>query len=176
MTWRIVSNLITDLAIDAHPTTLPSGVNLGDRCIAKDSDTGDTAEFICLQGCASTLYGNLVEWDGDYLTTRVVANATSDTDPGHNVAAAMAATVALEYGWYMIRGRHPAIVKGTLVATGVNLFTSSVAGAVQAATVSGRYIMGIKSASSVNSASTTNDTVAAVLTYPRINPKGGTPA
>ena len=43
-------------------------------------------------------------------------------------------------------------------------------------TVSGRYIMGIRSESSVNSAATTYDTIEAILDYPRINPKGGTPA
>jgi hypothetical protein len=176
MSWKITSPRIVDLAIRDTTTTAPTGVRLGDRIFATDTDTGDSAEFILLTGVASTTYGAWVYWDGDFQTVLGPANATSDTLPGVQVAWAMSANVASSYGWYMISGRHPAIIKGTTVADKVNLFTSSVAGAVQTATVSGRYIMGAKSASSVNSTATTVDTVAAVVQYPMINPKGGTPA
>lgn len=175
MAWIFTDPVIRDLG-GIDDTTTTQYRPLGTRANAKNTSTGNSAEFIYLQGCASTLDGDLVYWDGDFLTVRVPANATSDTLPGVNLAAAMSANVASQYGWYMLQGEHPNVIKGTLVAVDVNLFTSSVAGAVQAATVSGRYIMGIKSSSSVNSTSTTYDTITAVLNYPRINPKGGTPA
>lgn len=142
---------------------------------AKHSTYGE-AEFIYLKGVASTVIGALVTYDAVGQTALVVANATSDNYPGVDVAVAMSANLATGYGWYMRQGYAPAVVKGATVATGVNLFTSSVAGAVQVATVSGRYIEGIRSYSSVNSAATTYDTVTAIVTFPRINPKGGTPA
>lgn len=162
-----IQDILTDDTTQNHP--------LGKRIRAKHSTYGE-AEFIYLKGVVSTVAGSLVTWDGDYQSALVPANATSDTLPGVDVAAAMTACVAADYGWYMVAGNHPNVPKGTIVAGSVNLFTSSVAGAVQAATVSGRYIMGIRSASSVNSTNTTYDTVEAILQYPRINPKGGTPA
>lgn len=162
-----IQDVLTDDTTQNHP--------LGKRMRAKHATYGE-AEFIYLKGVASTVAGSLVTYDGDFQTSLVVANATSDTYPGVDVAVAMTACVAADYGWYMIAGNHPNVPKGATVAGSVNLFTSSVAGAVQAATVSGRYIMGIRSASSVNSANTTYDTIEAVLNYPRINPKGGTPA
>lgn len=175
MAWIFTDPVIQDLGgIDSDTTTQYRP--LGTRARAKNTDTGDVAEFIYLEGCASTLDGDLVYWDGNFLSVRLPATSTSDTLPGVDLAAAMSPCVASEYGWYMLYGTHPNIIKGALVAEKVNLFTSSVAGAVQAATVSGRYIMGIKSLSSVNSTSTTYDTITAVLTYPRMNPKGGTPA
>lgn len=175
MAWIMVDPLIQDLG-GIEDTTTTAYRPLGSEVWAKNTSTGQVAKFKYLQGCASTLDGDLVYWDGDHLTVRLPANATSDTLPGYNLAAAMSANVASQYGWYMLVGEHPNIIKGTIVGTGVNLFTSSVAGAVQAATVSGRYIMGIVSSSSVNSTNTTYDTITAVLNYPRINPKGGTPA
>lgn len=162
-----IQDILTISTTQNHP--------LGKTIRAKHSTYGEGV-FVYLLGVASTVAGSLVTYDAAGQTALVVANATSDTYPGVDVAVAMAANVALSYGWYMVKGYAPYVVKGTIVAGQVNLFTSSVAGAVQAATVSGRYIEGIKSYSSVNSTATTYDTVTAVVNYPRINPKGGTPA
>src|SRR5688572_18016289 len=98
MAWIITNPQIQDLGgIDDHTTTKYRP--LGTRVWAKNTSTDASAEFIYLQGCASTLDGDLVYWDGDFLTVRVPANASSDTLPGQSLAAAMAATVASEYGW-----------------------------------------------------------------------------
>jgi hypothetical protein len=70
---------------------------LGTRVMGVD-DFGNTAEFIYLQGVASTIVGSVVTYDEAGLTTLLAANAVGP------VAVACAITVASTYGWYCIYG------------------------------------------------------------------------
>src|SRR6185436_7277303 len=70
---------------------------LGTRARGVDT-TGNTAEYIYLQGVASTIAGSVVTFDNAGLTTLIVADASGP------VAVATGITVASTYGWYMIQG------------------------------------------------------------------------
>lgn len=70
---------------------------LGTRAYGVD-DFGQSAEYIYLQGVASTIVGSVVTFDEAGLSTLIVANGKGP------VAAATAITVASTYGWYGIQG------------------------------------------------------------------------
>ncbi len=66
---------------------------------AKGIDTsGSSAEYIYLAGVASTIAGSVVTFDNAGATLLLVADASGP------VAVATAATVASNWGWYMIQG------------------------------------------------------------------------
>jgi hypothetical protein len=72
--------------------------------IAGTDALGNTAEYIYLKGCASTIAGSVVTFDELGVTTLIAANAKGP------VAIAMAATVASTWGWYGVVGTFKADV------------------------------------------------------------------
>jgi hypothetical protein len=70
---------------------------LGTRAMGRDT-TGNSAEYIYLQGIGSTIVGSVVTFDEAGLTALIAANAKGP------VAVATAITVASTYGWYGIQG------------------------------------------------------------------------
>lgn len=73
---------------------------VGTRVYGRDA-LGNTAEFIYLQGVASTIAGSVVTFDELGVTALIAANAKGP------VAVAMAAIVANKFGWYGIQGTFP---------------------------------------------------------------------
>ena len=71
-----------------------TAIDLGTRIV---DDEGN--EYIFMQGVASTIAGSVVTYDENKQTTLLVANAVGPC------AVAMAAIVALKYGWYQIFGK-----------------------------------------------------------------------
>lgn len=187
-TWVFDDNHLGMLplnAIDAgftppnQSTLIPTPPNvLGMEARAFDPVTYGEGLFILLAGVASTVVGSVVRYNSTtFLTALIEASASNVTQPGEAVAVAMSANAAATtFGWYQIKGYCPAVTKGATAAAGVYLFTSSVAGALNTTTVSGTQVIGMRTLSSVNSTSTTNDVVAVMLDHPRIQPKGGTAA
>ena len=72
---------------------------LGTIVTATDSSYG-AGEFIYLQGIASTVVGSMVDYDS-YLGVTALSPATGGLG---QVAVAMSANVASQYGWYQIAG------------------------------------------------------------------------
>ena len=70
---------------------------VGMRAIGVDT-TGNTAEYIYLQGVASTIVGTVVTYDEAGVTTLIAANAKGP------VAVATGLTVASTFGWYGLQG------------------------------------------------------------------------
>jgi hypothetical protein len=94
------------------------------------TDYGD-GEFIYLLGVASTVVGSVVTYDsGGFTTALASANAVG------NVATAVSANVASQYGWYQISGR--GVVKGlSSLATDKLCYLTSTAGSIDDAVVAG---------------------------------------
>jgi hypothetical protein len=99
----------------------------------KDTTAYGNGEFIYLKGVASTAIGEPVIYDLDAgTTTRVVAGSRG------NVAFAMSANVASQFGWYQIAGT--AVGKTGTVASGARPYATATAGTLDDAVVSGDAI------------------------------------
>jgi hypothetical protein len=107
MTWSVVTPGISKYqAIDETSTTKYHP--LGFTVQAEDNSTSarGCAEFIYLQGVASTAAGSwVVYYPDDWSTALLDTDGTQKQD----VAVSMAANVASTYGWYMIRGKASAV-------------------------------------------------------------------
>lgn len=96
MAYTINDQLIGQQKIAETSTTARHP--LGTIVTANDPDYG-AGEFIYLKGVASTVVGSWVTYSDLFATTLIVANAIGD------VAVAMSANVADQYGWYQIGGK-----------------------------------------------------------------------
>jgi hypothetical protein len=130
--------------ITDHDTT--QKVPLGTVVRGNDPTYG-AGEFIYLKGVASTAVGSWVLYnEDDYSTSLLAAN-----DIGQ-VAVAMSACVASEYGWYQIKGK--AIGKAlTAFADNANVYSTATAGSVDDAVVAGDRVKKCKGASAVGTPS-----------------------
>jgi hypothetical protein len=124
---------IINQKIDETSTT--QNFPLGKIIRANDKDTTayGVGEFIYLKGVASTAIGEPVIYNlSSGTTTRAVAGSRG------NIAIAMSANVANQYGWYQISGN--CVVKtGTVVANALPYLTAT-AGTLDDAVVSGDKI------------------------------------
>lgn len=142
-TWTITDPQLGCQDIDVTDTTQRHG--LGKIVQARHATYG-TAEFIYLQGAASTAVSDVVT----YLygaSTRLAA--TTAVGP---VAVAMSANIANQYGWYCIGGTVPVKTNGG-VAAGAQAYAAATA-AVDDAVAAGEIITGMYFAETVGSAGT----------------------
>lgn len=137
---RIIPQAIAD-------TSTTQLLPLGTRIRAVDGTYG-AGEFVYLKGVASTAVGSWVLIaEDDYSTTLLAAN-----DIGQ-VAVAMSANVASQYGWYQVRGK--AIGKAlTGFLDNANVYSTATAGSVDDAVVAGDRVKQCKGASAVDTPST----------------------
>lgn len=142
--WKITSQQIGLQAIDATDTT--QNHTLGTRCQAKSTTYG-WGEFIYLKGAASTGVGDWVTfYPDDYTTTLLAANAIGQ------VAVAMSANVANQYGWYQIYGK--AVGKAlTGYLDNALVYATATAGSVDDAVVAGDRVKNAIGASAVGTPS-----------------------
>lgn len=107
-----------------------------------------SGEFIYLKGVASTAVGSWVKYNEDDFSTSLLAA----NDIGQ-VAVAMAATVASEYGWYQIKGK--AVGKAlTAYADNGLVYATATAGSIDDAVVAGDRVKKALGASAVGTPST----------------------
>lgn len=137
---RIIPQAIADTSTTAQ-------VPLGTRIRANDPSLY-AGEFIYLLGVANTAVGSWVTFnEADYSTALLAANAIGQ------VAVAMSANVASQYGWYQIRGK--AVGKAlTGFVDNANVYATATAGSVDDAVVSGDRVKQCKGASAVDTPST----------------------
>lgn len=145
------SSLLTD-----HGTTLET--ELGTRRMDRAGN-----EYIYLTGVASTVAGDWVHFDDDFVTTRLAGTLVG------KVAVALSACVAGEYGWYQIYG----VGSAKVVATGgVAVFTHTVTGQGVATVVTGYLING--AVTSDGDGNTVTGTLQGVaLNYPFVSRTSG---
>src|SRR6185312_13105688 len=104
--------------------------------IAQFTDpTYGTGEFIWLNGCASTVVGDVVIYDQNAGTTTLATAGSRGP-----AAVAMSINLATYQGWYQISGS--AVVKSGTVAANAKVYATSTAGQVDDAVVSGDQITG----------------------------------
>lgn len=90
---------------------------LGSIAKAVDPTYGE-GEFIYLLGCASTVIGSVVTWNGNSSgkPSYQTALAPATANLGQPLAVAMSANVASQYGWYQLSGQAVVATNGTLAA------------------------------------------------------------
>ena len=167
-TWVPTTN---QLGLQPITTTSTTQVQpLGCVIEAYDQDTSGqgNGEFIYLLGCANTVVGSVVTYNATTFQTSI---ALGTANQGGTVAVAMSANVAGQYGWYQIGGQ--ASVKKTAVivsaAKKVYLVSSTVTGngRISAASVTGKQILGARSANLTAVASATS-TVMVMIDRPHL--------
>lgn len=136
---RIVPQQIAD-------TSTTQTMPLGTRVRAYDDTLGE-AEFVYLKGVASTAVGSWVLFnEADWTTSLLAAN-----DIGQ-VAVAMSANVASQYGFYQVRGK--AVGKAlTGFLDNANVYATATSGSVDDAVVAGDRVKKCKGASAVGTPS-----------------------
>jgi hypothetical protein len=106
--------------------------SLGTRTTDKDGN-----EYIYLQGVASTVAYDWVSYGTVYISARLVNSVKGP------IAAAQAATVANENGWYQIKGTGSAKTSNSS-AVNLNCYTCGVTGAVTTeSATTGSVIFGV---------------------------------
>ena len=146
--FKFVGSLTFDQAIDETYTT--AKVPLGTIVQAKDlASTGyGIAEFIYLKGVASTAVGSWVTIADNSTTALAVANAVGQ------VAVAMSACVASNWGWYQISGQAAGKVLTSFAATGGDAYLTATAGSLDDADVAGDFVLNAVPVSAIDTPST----------------------
>lgn len=128
---RVIEQAIADTSTtQKHP--------LGTRIRAVDTTLGE-GEFIYLKGVGSTVVGSVVTYNNSAGTT-TLAGATALA--GLQLAVAMSANVANQYGWYQVKG--PAYLKKnatTKVAPGAKVYLAG-SGVVTGTLSTGKAVVG----------------------------------
>lgn len=128
MTWHIIEQEIGYQQIADTSTTKQHP--LGTIVRATDPTYG-TGEFIYLLGVGSTAVGSWVVYSPDNFGTALLG-----ADADGQVAIAMSANVASQYGWYQISGK--AVGKClTQLADNAHVWATGTAGSVDDASVAG---------------------------------------
>ena len=141
-TYAVIGRAGLNQAIGTTSTTQLH--KLGERCRARgvSGSTRGEAEFIYLQGVASTVVGSLALVKNDFTTSLATAR-----DKGA-MALASAAIVASNYGWYQISGIGvAACAAGIVLDAAMYLTGAGGVGTVNDAAVAGDQIIGMRAAS-----------------------------
>lgn len=133
--------------IEDTSTTQADGIELGATAYATHSTYGGGA-FVYLQGATNTVVGSWVTYNEDDYSTALLAVSTIG-----QVAVAMSANEASQFGWYQVKGK--AIGKGLsgLDADDANVYATGTAGSVDDAVVAGDRVKRCKTASAVGTPS-----------------------
>lgn len=110
MAYRISDGRIAFQRIENTDTT--QNLPIGTIVRAKDPTYGE-GEFIYLKGVASTVAGDVVEFDA---YTPATVRWAGTANKGKPLAVAMSANVASQYGWYQISGAAVINTSGTVAA------------------------------------------------------------
>lgn len=161
MAYNIDTQLLGCPPITNHDTT--AIVPVGTIVKAHDPTYG-AGEFIYLKGCASTVAGSVVNYNG---LTYLTALGYIGENVAGPMAIAMSANVAGEYGWYQIAG-YAIASKGCAVsfAAGAKVAVSTSTG-LAVATISGNELQGAVVAT-VASATAGRVTVALMISRPHV--------
>lgn len=126
---------------------------LGFRVFAKDissaaASTYGTGEFIYLTGVASTVVGSWVMIKPDDFITILADTDSASTDKIGDVAVAMSANVASQFGWYQIYGKASALALANFADNG-DVYLTSTGGSVDDTVVDGFMVHKAKGASAI---------------------------
>jgi len=135
MAWRITDQVAGSQPIADTSTTLNHPLGTIVRAKSDTAASGE-GEFIYLTGVASTVVGDIVEYNTSF-QTGLASIALTVPNP---LAVAMSANVASQYGWYQISGE-AVVAKASALSTAVDVGIGATSGkAVAVAT--GLIVMG----------------------------------
>lgn len=146
--WKPTSPVIGLQPIDQTSTT--QNHDLGLVVQAKDfgANANGYGEFVYLKGVANTAAGSWVTYhEDDFSTTLLAAN-----DIGQ-VAVAMSANVASQYGWYQIKGKAVGKCLAAYADNGL-VYATATAGSVDDAVVAGDRVKKAIGASAIDAPAT----------------------
>lgn len=145
--WQFANPQIGLRPVTDHSTTQHHPLGTVRKAVEVTNSNGE-GEFIYLKGIGSTVAGSFVLYsEDDYSTSLLAAN-----DIGQ-VAIAMSACVASEYGWYQIKGKAVGKVLAAFADNG-NVYSTSTAGSVDDAIVAGDRVKQCKGASAIDAPAT----------------------
>lgn len=139
---------VLEQPIDETSTTQKHPLGMIVRAVDKASTNYGVGEFIYLLGVASTVLGSWVLYNEDNFGTSLLAA----NDIGQ-VAVAMSANVASQYGWYQISGKAVGKALAGFVDN-ANVYSTATAGSVDDAVVAGDRVKKAKGASALDTPST----------------------
>lgn len=171
MAWIIKSPALGYPPITDHSTT--AGVPVGTIVEAVDPTYG-VGEFIYLKGTAGIVAGLVCYYnDNAVADTAKITTTSGVVDGGSPLCVAMAATVALEYGWFQISGKAVVLKTATKIdpASTFKVYLSATGGRVMPTSVAGRQVIGGRFQ---NTATVTTTTSTCIVTLNRPTQKTGT--
>jgi len=150
MTYAVQNGPIGIQPIEATSTVQQH--TLGFRVRAVDPVYG-AADFIYLQGVASTVAGSVVTYGEASTGTGVAAHSTwltalapATANLAQPVAVSMSANVANQFGWYQISGVGVVATNGTISGAGAQLYLAG-SGQLTTTAAAGKQVVGARTAS-----------------------------
>jgi hypothetical protein len=146
--WQHTEGRIGTQPISETSTTQNHPLGTISRAVDRGANANGEGEFIYLKGAASTVAGSWVLYnEDDYTTSLLAAN-----DIGQ-VAVAMSANVANQYGWYQISGKAVGLALASYADNGL-VYATATAGSVDDAAVAGDRVKRAKGASALDGPAT----------------------
>ena len=154
-----IANTDSGVTMANGTSAIPTPPNTLGQVVRAFDPTYGEGEFIMLVGVASTVVGSLVTYNATTYQTTLSANTANQATP---VAVAMAANTAGLFGWYQIGGL--AVIKKTAVATNaqVAVYQSATVGRIMATAVSGKQVLGARSANLATVAATVSTVIVSI--------------
>lgn len=146
--WQHTSQALGLQPIADTSTTQMHELGLIVQAVDRGANRNGVGEFIYLKGVALTAVGSFVLYSEDDYTTTLLAQ----NDIGQ-VAIAMSANVASQWGWYQIKGK--AVGKAlTGFVDNANVYSTATAGSVDDAVSAGDRVKRCKGASALDGPAT----------------------
>ncbi|MBM3992473.1 MAG: hypothetical protein FJ298_15945 [Planctomycetes bacterium] len=142
--WKPTVPLAGTQPIAENSTTPQHPLGTVIQAVDAGSNANGMGEFVYLKGVASTVVGSFVLYsEDDYGTSLLAPN-----DIGQ-VAIAMSACVASQFGWYQIKGKAVGKVLAAFADNG-NVYGTATAGSVDDAVVAGDRVKKCRGASAID--------------------------
>jgi hypothetical protein len=146
--WQHVSPQAGLQPISETSTTANHPLGTVVKAVDKGANANGEGEFIYLKGVANTAVGSWVVYNEDDYSTVLLG-----ADMIGQVAVAMSANVASQYGWYQIKGK--AVAKAlTAYADNGLVYATATAGSIDDAVVAGDRVKKAKGASALDGPAT----------------------
>lgn len=147
--WRIVAPQLLGASPIGNVDTAENPAHPAGTIVQAYHQTYGMGEFIYLKGVSSTAIGSWVTYNGDDMTTTLLAaNAI-----GPVAVATAAVTAATSYGWYQITGKAIGKALSGYVDNAL-VYATSTAGSVDDAVVSGDRVKNALGASALDAPGT----------------------
>lgn len=146
--FKMIGALTFDQGIAVRSTTQNAPIGQEVQALDAASTGYGVGTFVYAKGVASTAVGSFVTIADNHTTALAVADGVGQ------VALAMSASVANEYGWYHIVGQGAGKVLSGFAATGGDAYLTATAGSLDDADVAGDLVANAVPVSAIDTPST----------------------